>query len=234
MPATRNPAGGRGGASGSHVDAAKLNGPENKALPTTPQAMRAVGDIIVGERHRRDMGDIAGLAANMAELGLLQEIGVTPNGRLIWGERRLRAAKLAGWTDIPAKIVNIDSIARAEYAENTFRKDFTLSEAVAIKRALEPIEREAARKRMLAAKPLGNLPQGKGRAADKAAQATGRARRTLDKAEAIVAAAEAEPERFGGLLADMDRTGRANGVYRRLKNMKQAGAALDRIVAEGG
>ena len=48
------------------------------------------------------------------------------------------------------------------------------------------------------------------------------ARRTLEKAEAIVAAAEAEPEKFGKLLADMDRTGRANGVFRRLKIAKQA------------
>jgi hypothetical protein len=37
---------------------------------------------------------------------------------------------------------------------------------------------------MLASKPSGNLP--KGRAADKAAKATGMARRTLEKAEARV------------------------------------------------
>jgi N6-adenosine-specific RNA methylase IME4 len=54
------------------------------------------------------------------------------------------------------------------------------------------------------------------------------ARRTLEKAEAIVDAAEAEPEKYGKLLADMDRTGRANGVYRRLKIAKQA----ERIRAE--
>src|SRR5262249_54983802 len=58
-------------------------------------------------------------------------------------------------------------------------------------------------------KASGNLPQAsKGRAADKAAKATGMARRTLEKAEAIVDAAEAEPERDGKLKDDMDRTGR--------------------------
>jgi hypothetical protein len=31
-------------------------------------------------------------------------------------------------------------------------------------------------------------------------------------------------EKFGKLLADMDRTGRANGVYRRLQNIKAADA----------
>jgi N6-adenosine-specific RNA methylase IME4/ParB-like chromosome segregation protein Spo0J len=187
--------------------------------------------ICVGERHRRDMGDIAGVAASLDEIGLLQAIGITPGGTLIWGERRLRAAKLLGWTDIPVKIVNVESIARAEDAENTIRKDFTLSEAVAIKRALEPIEREAAKQRQGSRtdKHPGKLPtSSKGRAADKAAQATGMARRTLEKAEAIVNAAEAEPAKFRKLLDDMDRTGRLNGVYRRLKIAKQA----ERIRAE--
>src|SRR5215831_21108254 len=50
------------------------------------------------------------------------------------------------------------------------------------------------------------------------------ARRTLEKAEAIVDAAEAEPEKYGRFLEDMDRTGRANGVYRRLKIAQQAEA----------
>jgi hypothetical protein len=150
---------------------------------------------------------------------------------LIWGERRLRAAKLLGWADIPVKIVNINSIARAEFAENTVRKDFTLSEAVAIKRALEPLEKAAAKARQgtRTDKHPGKLPtSSKGRAADKAAKATGMARRTLEKAEAIVDAAEAEPEKFGKLLADMDRTGQVHGVFRRLNIAKQA----ERIRAE--
>jgi N6-adenosine-specific RNA methylase IME4 len=190
---------------------------------------RRIDKIVVGERHRRDLGDLTGLAANMAELGLLQDIGVRPDGTLIWGERRLRAAKLLGWTDIETKIINIDSIARGEYAENFYRKNFTLSEAVAIKRALEPVEREAAKERQRehgktapGRKHSGQVAHSvKGRAADKVAKATGMARRTLEKAEAIVAAAEAEPEKFGKLLEDMDRTGRANGVYRRLKIARQ-------------
>jgi hypothetical protein len=87
----------------------------------------------------------------------------------------------------------------------------TLSEAVAIKRALKPLEKAAAKERLREAGCLGgkgsrNLPEAsKGRA-------TGMARRTLEKAEAIVDAAEAEPEKYGKLLADMDRTGRANAA----------------------
>jgi hypothetical protein len=52
-----------------------------------------------------------------------------------------------GWTHISISVVDIDAIVRGEFAENAHRKDFTLSETVAIKRALEPIERAAAKQR---------------------------------------------------------------------------------------
>ena len=118
--------------------------------------------------------------------------------------------------------VDLAEIVRGEYAENACRKDFTLSEAVAIKRALEPLERAQAQQRMLAAQPLENFS--KGRALDKIAQTVGKHRTTIAKAEAIVDAAEAEPEKFGKLAEDMDRSGRVNGPYRRLKNIRQAEA----------
>jgi N6-adenosine-specific RNA methylase IME4 len=188
---------------------------------------RAVTDIGVGPRHRRDMGDIASLAASMAELGLLQPIVIRPDGMLIAGARRLTAARALGWRDIPVTVIDLDQIVRGEFAENTHRKDFTLSEAVAIKRALEPLEKAAAKKRQRESKGPGKkggqvAPPLRGRAADKAAKATGMARRTLEKAEAIVDAAEAEPEKFSKLLDEMDRTGRVNGAYRRLNVARQA------------
>ena len=186
---------------------------------------RAIADIEVGTRHRRDLGDIESLAASIADIGLLHPIVVRPDGTLIAGERRLQAARALGWSEVPVTIIDLDAVVRGEFAENSLRKDFTLSEAVAIKRALEPLEREAAKQRQgtRTDKHPGKLPTSStGRAADKAAKATGMARRTLEKAEAVVDAAESEPEKYGKLLADMDRTGRANGVYRRLKNTQQA------------
>lgn len=85
-------------------------------------------------RHRK--GDLDGLAASMAELGLLQPVVVRPDGTLIAGERRRRDAGLLGWEMIPVTVVDLDAVVRGEFAENTHRKDFSLSEAVAIKRAL--------------------------------------------------------------------------------------------------
>jgi len=68
------------------------------------RATRRLDEIVVGERHRRDMGDLDALAASMAEIGLLHPIVVTPDGRLLCGERRLRAAQMLGWTTIPVTI----------------------------------------------------------------------------------------------------------------------------------
>jgi ParB family chromosome partitioning protein len=198
------------------------------AAPThAAHATMPISKIKIGNRHRRDMGDLAAFAVNIADIGLLHPIVVRPDGMLIAGVRRLEAAKRLGWTEIPATVVDVAAIVRGEFAENAFRKDFAPSEAVAIKRALEPIERAEAKRRQgtRTDKHPGKLPtSSKGRAADKAAKATGMARRTLEKAEEIVDAAAAEPEKFGKLLDDMDRSGRVNGPYRRLRNTKQAEA----------
>src|SRR5215831_15235654 len=81
-----------------------------------------INDIVVGTRHRKDMGDVDGLAASMAELGLLHPIVVRPDGVLVAGERRLRAAKMLGWTEIPVNIIDLEAVTRGEFAENAVRK----------------------------------------------------------------------------------------------------------------
>lgn len=91
----------------------------------------------VVNRFRKDFGDIDSLAASIAELGLLQPIGVDSSYRLVFGERRLRACQALGWEKIPARTVHLDSILKGELAENEFRKDFTHSERVAIGEAIE-------------------------------------------------------------------------------------------------
>jgi ParB/RepB/Spo0J family partition protein len=161
----------------------------------TATESRKLDEIIVGTRHRRDLGDVAALS--MAELGLLHPVVVRPDGTLIAGERRLRAAQLLGWAEIPVTVMDLDAVARGKFADNSHRKDFTLSESVAIKRALEPIERAAARERM--ASPEKFSGQAKGNELDKVAIVVGKHRTTLAKAEAVVEAAEAEPEKYGKL-----------------------------------
>jgi hypothetical protein len=94
--------------------------------------------IRIGERYRREMGDLEGLAESIAREGLLQPIGITDDYRLVFGQRRLLAVRdILKWPTIAARLVNVSSILAGEYAENAIRKDFTPSERVAIGKAIE-------------------------------------------------------------------------------------------------
>jgi N6-adenosine-specific RNA methylase IME4 len=184
---------------------------------------RMPGDIKVGERHRKDMGDIAALARDINERGLLQPVVVDRDGVLIAGERRLKAWQLSMFREqpIPVHVVPLADIVAGEWAENdpALRKDFLPSEAVAIRRVIEAKLAPAAAANKGG---RGRKADNKERAGDRAASFTGKGRRTIEKAEKIVEAAEAEPERYGGLLRDMDKTGRVDGPYKRLAVMKAA------------
>jgi N6-adenosine-specific RNA methylase IME4 len=190
-----------------------------------------IGTISVGKRHRRDLGNIAELAENIREVGLLHPVVVTPDFRLIAGERRIRAYQMLERDIIPVTVVDLDKVARGEHAENTFRKDFTYTEAVAIKRAVEPLVKGEAKERMRLSQGRGKkgaklAPVVKGKARDLVAKHTGKARTSLAKAEALVAAMEAEPgnDKIKRLVERMDKSGRVNAPYRRLKIMKQVEA----------
>jgi N6-adenosine-specific RNA methylase IME4 len=178
--------------------------------------------IQVSKRHRRDLA-LPSLVNSIAELGLLQPIVVdAASAILIAGERRLEACRLLGWEDIPCHLVDIDQIVRGEYAENVERANFTPSEMVAIGQTIEEKERSAAKERMT----LGKLCLGSdgGKTRNKVAAYAGISGTTYEKAKAVVMAAEAEPEKYGKLAADMDRTRRVDGAYKRLKTTRQAEA----------
>ncbi len=92
-------------------------------------------------RRHFDEGALRELASSMAAQGLLQPVGVAPDGsggyRLVWGERRWRAARLLGWDTILA----VEAPANPRVAalmENLHRADLTpLEEALAFARMLE-------------------------------------------------------------------------------------------------
>ena len=108
-----------------------------------------IEDIIIGERHRKDLGDIEGLAVSIQRKDLLQPILVEPldNGKyeLIAGERRIRAHEKLGMTSIEAKLRSEMSKLdkeEAELDENMQRKDWTWQEAEAAKLRLFQIKQE--------------------------------------------------------------------------------------------
>jgi ParB-like chromosome segregation protein Spo0J len=96
-----------------------------------------ISDILIGNRYRKDMGDLEGLARSIEADELFQPIAITPQSELIFGLRRLMACRdFLGWTTIPARIIDVASIVHGEFIENSERKDLTLSERVALTDAL--------------------------------------------------------------------------------------------------
>jgi 16S rRNA G966 N2-methylase RsmD len=186
---------------------------------------RNIDEIKISNRHRKNLGDIEGLASSIEKIGLLHPIVIQPDNTLVAGERRLAACKLLGWKKIPVRVVNLDDIVRGEHDENVFRKDFTPSEAVAIGEALEPLERQAAKERQAQhgntapgrkSNTLENFSEVKNnRALDKVASAVGMSRPTYQKAKEIVRFAQTVqmPE----LIEVMDE----KGVERALKQKRK-------------
>ena len=63
--------------------------------------------IQIGERRRKDMGDIDALARSIGDVGLLHPVVVTPKGDPIAGARRLEACRILGWKKIPATVLEL-------------------------------------------------------------------------------------------------------------------------------
>jgi N6-adenosine-specific RNA methylase IME4 len=192
--------------------------------PTLP-----IDRIEVGFRYRKDLGDLRPLADSISEVGLLHPVVVTPEGRLIAGQRRLQACRLLEWIEIPVTVVDLLQAARGEAHENFVRKDLLPSEIVALKRAIEPLERREARQRQGSRADLclpANVAECQrsvsGDTRDNIARYLGVGRTTIERAEAVIEAAEAEPEEYGYLVEQMDRSGKVSGAYRRLVVQQQA------------
>lgn len=187
--------------------------------------------IIVGDRVRKDLGDIESLAASIKRHGLLHPVVVKKDRTLVAGHRRIEAARRLGWHDITVTVIDVDDLLSAERDENAERKDFTPTEAVAIGRLIEERHREKiaaqefARKSQHGAErftPIkersGAEPVGETR--DAAAEAVGLSAASYDRARRVVIAAEADPDRFGDLPAKMDETGNISGTHREMQYRK--------------
>jgi ParB family chromosome partitioning protein len=203
-----------------------------------------IADIIIGNRFRKDMGDLESMAESIRNVGLLHPIVIKPDKTLVAGHRRIEAAKLLGCSEISATVVDLDDLLSAERDENEQRKAFTRTESVALGRLIEKIHkakiaasriamarkgtavREARRKgvdtshvkNVAGPEPLGATDQVVG-------EAVGMSEKTYYQAKKIVQAAADDPERYGDLPGQMDETGNVNGTYTELERRKSNGAS---------
>ena len=128
---------------------ALIEGVEKEALEKKVEANLNIPiDAIDGNpfqpRTHFDEQALEELAASIKKLGIVQPLVVRESGngrfQLIAGERRLRAARLAGLTQVPAYIRTADDVAMLELAlvENIQREDLDAIEvAISFQRLIE-------------------------------------------------------------------------------------------------
>lgn len=111
----------------------------------------SVAAVQVGNRHRRDHGEMNPLIASIQRNGLLQPITVTPEGFLICGARRLAAVKTLGWKTVRVWVRSglSDRLGQllAEQDDNVLHKPLTPLEATGLYRELKALLEEDAKKR---------------------------------------------------------------------------------------
>lgn len=189
-----------------------------------------IDSIDIGERFRKDLGDLDELASSIAAIGLLHPITVLPGKRsgrwlLVAGERRLRASQRLGLDRIAARVLaDPEALLRAEHDENVVREPFAPSEAVAIAAALMPAAKAEAQARMLAGEPSAKSAQGRTR--DVVAAAVGMGHTTLRKATEVVERATSDPT-LAPLVEHMDETGKVEPAYRALQKLPATPTAED-------
>ena len=168
----------------------------------------AIDSITVGtDRRTVESRTVAELTKSIAEIGLLNPIVVTGDGRLVAGAHRLEACRRLGWTTIPAAVVDLDELHAelAEIDENLVRNELSVlerSEAYARRKEIyEALHPEA--KAKVAGAHASNRAQGRDAseiispapsfAADTAAK-TGKSPRTIQH-EVQIATKLPEPVR---------------------------------------
>lgn len=88
-----------------------------------PSEKIEISSIIITERTRKDLGNIASLAESICSVGLMQPIVINEKYELVDGQRRIKAFVQLGIKEIPFFRVNLKGIILGEFHANSNRKD---------------------------------------------------------------------------------------------------------------
>lgn len=139
-----------------------------------------INKVTVGKRIRKDYGDIASLADDIQDRGLINPPVVTPDYELIAGERRLEAMKKLDYKKIEVRVMSVEDQEhqlKIEISENEERKEFTYSEKMDYAKQLERIEAKKAKDRQ-----TSKLKQHKNTVTDQGPERKGETRDIVGKA----------------------------------------------------
>jgi len=163
-----------------------------------------IEQIIVSQRRREDLGDLAGLAESIERYGLIHPIVIDASNNLVAGERRLRACQILGWKEIEVRPFGELSEAERreiELEENLRHKDLTESEQSRLMTQRADVVAEVLREKAdEEASPLFNVndrpagPPAKPDSQEKVADYLGVSQSTISRARQHVTAVERHPE----------------------------------------
>jgi ParB family chromosome partitioning protein len=191
-------------------------------------------DVLIGERARKDLGDLGELARSIKETGLLHPIVVSPDHELICGACRLAAwQQLFPGKPIPAYQVSVPDMLAAELDENLVRCDLLPSERLAVANQVEAAVR--------ANRESAGLAAGE-KSGDFAARRVGWSRPTLSKVRIIAAVSDGRPPGLSvtdgdnvlfakvtpglkkdaqRIRKDLDKHGKVDLAYKQLREVAQ-------------
>lgn len=140
--------------------------------------------IKIGDRIRKDFGDIKELAEDIKENGLINPPVINKEYILLAGERRVRACKSLGWEQIEVRMMDTGDAEHElniEISENEVRKDFSRSERAECMKRQKRIEEAKAKERMSeGGKGVENFPP-LGKSRDATAEQFGISGRQMEK-----------------------------------------------------
>lgn len=166
--------------------------------------------IKIGDRIRKDTGDLESLKSSIIKNGLFHPIVVDKDFKLIAGFRRLSAMKelnkevpnTSGFGNIPYTMINIENAFDVELEENTIRKNFTISEIADI--IDEVADTRIGHKQSDEDAKDGKLPTfGKGTTREIVGKLTGYSSRQIDKIKTINEKAKVN-KKFQKYMEDID------------------------------
>jgi hypothetical protein len=136
-------------------------------------------------------------------------------------------------------VVDLGEILRGEFAENAERKDFLPSEIDAVRRAMVPmvaIPRGRPHVTEISEsfanfEPVAAAVPEAGKTSDKIGAFAGVSGRTVEKIARVTEAAQAQPERFGHLVEEMDRTGKVDRAYSQVARAQRHEAIAEKAGA---
>ncbi len=133
------------------------------------EEMVSIDKIVVGVRRREKLRGLEHLARSLETRGQIQPIGITEENVLVWGERRLEAAKKLGWTTIRCRRttrLEPEDLRDLELDENVEREPYESHETTVDRARAMAAAEVAAREAAQATKAPPEENQGDGISSD--------------------------------------------------------------------